>query len=640
MESLSGEIMQDIFREEKRAGADGKLISGAAEEGKDIRFSLTFDRALGVSDAELLIRRDGGNEENFPLEWESFVLGRDIWSVLIPAERLSAGLWFYRYGITAGGKKRSFGGEGEEILTENADRQLLIYDKSLHIPEKLKGAVIYHIFVDRFRRSGKCGVKDGAVLDPDWNGGIPQYGEYPGADVKNNVFFGGDLWGIAEKLDYIKALGTDYIYLSPVFDAYSNHKYDTGDYMTVDPMFGGDEALFNLIAEAGKIGIGIILDGVFNHTGDDSVYFNKYGKYPSLGAYQSKDSPYAEWYSFRSFPDDYECWWGVKILPRVNSSCESYRRFITDSVVRKWNGAGIAGWRLDVCDELSDGFLDGFRRAVRSYDPECAVIGEVWEDASNKISYGKRRSYFSAAQLDSVMNYPFRDAVISYVRDGDCGKFSDTVTGICRRYPKCVLDGVMNFLGTHDTERILTVLGGESVEGKSNADLAHLRMSVGERLHAVSLLLLALKIIAFLPGAFSVFYGDEVGTEGYRDPFCRRPFPWGREDTALLGEFRRTLRARKEEDLFCDGDFGIILLSPEFAVLERFRREERNSPSVICIINRTGREMTVSIPGKFRIIAGDAKEKAGSITLPACGGAWVSLPDGRINGDDITVSFS
>ncbi len=403
--------------------------------------------------------------------------------------------------------------------------------------------------------------KPGAVLDEDWDGGIPQFGEYPGAEVANNVFFGGNLRGITEKLDYIASLGVRTIYLSPVFESASNHKYDTGNYMKIDPMFGTDRDFEVLCREAKARGMGIILDGVFNHTGSDSVYFNREGHYRTVGAYQSKRSRYAPWFSFRSFPDDYECWWGVKTLPRVDSANPGYRRFICETVVPKWMKAGVSGWRLDVADELNEAFLDDFRKAVKERDPDSAVIGEVWEDASDKISYGRRRRYLTGRELDSVMNYPLRSAVIGYVMNGETGALRHATEGLYRRYPKAVSDNLLNFLGTHDTERILTVLGGEPTGNKTNAELAVLSMTPEEREAGKKKLCLAWGILVGLPGVPCVFYGDEAGLEGYRDPFCRRPFPWKRMDTDLLSWYRTTGAMRRDEAVFRDGLFRILSLT-------------------------------------------------------------------------------
>lgn len=563
---------------EQTLSVGGRKIRGALPAGSELSLSLTLERSLALRRASLRFRRDGEAARSIPLVWERLECGRETWSATLPA--LPAGLYFYDFELVFADDKRIFGGERQ--LCENGVCQLLVYCPSGESGQKLCGKMIYHIFVDRFYRSGRSEVRPGARFNPDWRGGEVDFAERRGGFVKNNDFFGGDLWGICEKLDYISSLGTDYIYLSPVFDSVSNHKYDTGDYLRVDEYFGGNEALSTLAAEAKKRGMGIILDGVFNHTGDDSVYFNKYGHYSSLGAYQSKESPYYSWYDFRRFPDEYSCWWNIPILPRVNSENEEYRRFVCGQLLEKWTSFGIDGWRLDVPDELSDTFLDDFRNSLKSLAPEAFVIGEVWEDASNKISYGERRRYLSSAQLDSVMNYPFRDAVIAYLMHGDAELFRRTVEGIIWRYPPHVTLSLMNFLGTHDTPRILTVLGG-GMEGQSNAAMSKDRLSADGRERALRLTATAFKLLSVLPGALSVYYGDEAGMEGHSDPFCRRPFPWGNEDRALLSTVRHLGQIRRTHRAFCDGELSFISIDSESALISR----KAESDYVLCAVNRS-----------------------------------------------------
>jgi len=463
--------------------------------------------------------------------------------------------------------------------------QLLIYHEKGNKAKWMHGGIMYHIFVDRFNKSGKCVPKKNVIMNDDWDGGIPQYADVPGGYVENNMFFGGDLYGIIEKLDYIKELGVSCLYLSPIFDAYSNHKYDTGDYMSVDSMFGSDKALEELIGEAKKRDIHIIFDGVFNHTGADSIYFNRFGNYDTLGAYQSKSSEYYEWYNFRSYPDDYECWWDVKILPRVNSNCQSYKNFILGDggVIEKWMKKGIDGFRLDVADELSDDFLKTLNSKVKSINPDGIVYGEVWEDASNKIAYDNRKKYFLGNELDSVMNYPLREAIIKYIKYGDCTSFCDTCKMLYSHYPKHNADLLMNLLGTHDTERILTVLGGESSEGYTNEQLSTKRMSRAERKRAVALLKLAYAIVATVPGVPCIYYGDEVGMEGYRDPFNRLPYPWGKEDTELLEYYKRINNIRVREPVYKNGFFEIIECNHDLLAFARYGE----TGFAVTVINRS-----------------------------------------------------
>lgn len=537
------------------------------------------------------------NEREFAMLHEYAADGANYYSCTIEAGTLTPGLYYYFYRVGTASGEVSFGGEdvtelhvtGTPAEGENGalvgERQLLIYKSGFTTSESYRRGVVYHIFVDRFRRSGRCSVKKCAVLDENWDGGIPQFGEYPGAEVSNNVFFGGDLYGIAEKLEYISSLGVSTIYLSPVFDAYSNHKYDTGDYLHVDEMFGGDGALVTLCERARQFGIDVILDGVFNHTGSDSVYFNKYGTYPTLGAYRSKQSPYYDWYTFSKYPDEYDSWWGVKILPRVNSGNESYKSFICGEVVGKWMRAGVSGWRLDVADELDESFLTDFRHAVKKNNPDGVIIGEVWEDASDKVSYGRRRAYLLGDELDSVMNYPLRSALIEYIKYGRTYLLKKATAGLYRRYPKAVSDNLLNFLSTHDTERIITVLGGEAADGKTNDELSKMHMSADERRRAREKIKLAYGIIAFLPGSPSIFYGDETGLEGYRDPFCRRPFPWNDMDEELISFFRAAGSIRRDNDVYRGGFFRIITLDDKSFVYER----EKNGERIITAAQNRGR---------------------------------------------------
>ncbi len=617
--------------EEHKYNVRNKLdasLFGAFSGSDIVDFVLKIDKKqipenYCVASVKLVIHADGWNSQN--TEYHSLLL-EDIscedaisykirldFSDLLSSFHLSDdGLFYYHYAVTFACNDNIYedvylGGENpielNKLINFVGERQLLIYKAGYQTSESFAEGVIYHIFVDRFASSGKCKVKERAELNPDWDNGIPQYGEYPGADVSNNVFFGGDLWGIAEKIDYIASLGVKTIYLSPIFEAYSNHKYDTADYLSVDSMFGGDDALKNLCNVAKIYGIQVILDGVFNHTGADSVYFNKFNTYPTVGAYQSKDSQYHSWYTFRDFPDDYDCWWGVKILPRLRSDIDEVRDFVCGSIVPKWMKAGVSGWRLDVADELAENFLDDFRIAVKSNNSDAVVIGEVWEDASDKVAYDRRRRYFRGDQLDSVMNYPLRSAIIDYVKYGKCDALRRTTEISYRRYPKQSSDNLMNFLGTHDTERILTILGGDEAGERSNAELATVRMNNDERKQAVIKLKLAYSILAGLPGVPCVFYGDEAGLEGYHDPFCRRPFPWKHMDEELLQHFRRIGQIRRVNKVFRNGLFRLIELTEEHIIYIRTPYCE-NCDSVIVIACRSG-ELKLNLPKDAVVLYGD-----------------------------------
>ena len=321
-------------------------------------------------------------------------------------------------------------------------------------------------------------------------------------------------------------------------------------------MFGTESDFKELVEKADEMGIKIILDGVFNHTGDDSLYFNKYGNYDSVGAYQSKDSEYRNWYLWND-DGSYKSWWGIDILPCTNKDNEEFLDFICDKVIKKWIEAGIYSWRLDVADELNDKLLDRIRKSAKEANPECLIIGEVWEDASNKIAYGQRRRYLQGKQLDSVMNYLFKNAIIDYVKTGNASIIKNTVEEVLKNYPKQCTDVLMNFLGTHDTRRILTVLGCDEFP-KTKEEEAKLELSEEQYELAVKRLKPALVLVMFLPGVPCIFYGDEAGTEGGRDPLNRRYFPWRKENTEILDYVRTLGKIRTENEDFKDGEFSLI----------------------------------------------------------------------------------
>ena len=435
--------------------------------------------------------------------------------------------------------------------------QVTAYAPDEVTPDWIRGGVMYQIFIDRFNRGGELNLSPGAVYRDDW-GGCPEYLPDEEGVLRSNDFFGGDLYGIIEKMQYFKELGVTCLYLNPVFEASSNHKYDTGDFLKIDPAFGGDEAFEKLCAEADKRGIKIILDGVFNHVGVDSKYFNRYGKYGQPGAYQGEESQWYNWFTFRE-NGKYDTWWGIETLPALNKLNEDYRDFICgeNGVIAYWTKKGVSGWRLDVVDELPDAFLYPLCDAIKREKRDAIIIGEVWEDASNKISYDVRRRYFLGGQLDSVMNYPLREAIITCIRDSDAENLADTMAWMCLNYPENILHSLMNILGTHDTERILTALSGaDKPEVKS--EMVSFRLDDAQLATARRRLRLASTLQYTLPGIPCLYYGDEAGMEGWTDPFNRRCYPWGREDNEQIGWYKTISRLRREYDCFKDGKYELI----------------------------------------------------------------------------------
>ncbi|MBQ2710258.1 MAG: glycoside hydrolase family 13 protein, partial [Clostridia bacterium] len=520
-------------------------------------------RALCASSAALRLYRD---DDMSILVLEAalteFSDAHDVFEAEILPEELcldgESGLFYWTFGLETpwGALYSARDGALTPDLAGVSCAQLTFYMPGYQAPERFRGGMMYQIFVDRFHDGGRpISPDEGKLYEPDWERGVPQYADIPGGEVANNLFFGGNLWGVADKLDYIASLGVDTLYLCPIFEAASNHKYDTGDYRKIDRMFGGEAAFDHLVSECHRRGMKLILDGVFNHTGADSIYFNRFGRYPGAGAYHSKRSRYYGWYDFEEYPDKYRCWWGVKILPAVKSEHPAWREYICGErgVIRHYLARGIDGWRLDVADELADVFLDELRAAAKSEKPDSIILGEVWEDASNKVAYDKRRRYFRGRQLDSVMNYPLKEAVIGFVLGGDAAHLRATAAELWSHYPESVSHVLMNFLGTHDTERILTVLAHAGTQEMTNAALAKFRLNPVQREKAKSRLMAAWALLAAFPGIPCIYYGDEAGMEGGRDPFNRMPFVWGREDPELLAFYRRIGQIRRELPVFADG---------------------------------------------------------------------------------------
>lgn len=472
----------------------------------------------------------------------------------------AAGIYYYRFemrnrdGVWYYGR----GENGESVCGENLPEwQLTVYKSTYKTPDFAKGNIIYHIFVDRFNRADGVKTKRKYRLHESFS----ESPEVVSADGKYYAddFFGGNFNGIREKLDYLEELGVGIIYLSPIFKAYSNHRYDTGDYLKVDELLGTEDDFKRLLDAAHEKGMKVILDGVFNHSGADSLYFNKFGTYDSLGAYQSKSSPYYDWYYFKKFPDEYACWWGCDNVPDLNKSNKDYRALVfgKNGVVEKWQKLGADGWRLDVVDELPIDFVNLLIKKIKSVNKDALVIGEVWEDASTKVSYGELRPYLLGDQLDGTMNYPFMNAIIAYVRDGDEKFFKDTVQSILENYPKETVYCLMNSLGTHDTVRIINALSDVRAHGWSKTHKLGYKLPDSEYEKAKKKLYLASVLQFTLPGIPSIFYGDEAGLQGFDDPINRRPYPWGSEDKEILAHYRKLGRIRRENRAVFSGGFNM-----------------------------------------------------------------------------------
>lgn len=500
------------------------------------------------------------------------------------------------------------GGEGSLSDTPSANGyQITVYDQSYQTPDWFRGRIMYQIFPDRFWGEHPDGIipQKRAEYAIHYDRYEPLAGHrHPFEDGPAcDDFYGGNLKGIQAKLPYLQSLGVGVLYLNPIFDAYSNHKYDTADYKTIDPMFGTEDDFRALCQAAESYGIRVILDGVFSHTGADSIYFNKYGTYgESSGAYRDPSSPYRDWYQFSDYPN-YHSWWGCSNLPNVNEMTPSYLDYILkddDAVIKKWIHNGAYGWRLDVADELPDKFIRILRTEAKKANPDAVVIGEVWEDASNKTAYGVQREYLLGHELDSVMNYPFKDGVLAYLmHQTDAAEFNRRVLSQMENYPKPALYALMNILGTHDTMRLKSYLGGMDESCTTE------RLSSGME----SLATAKIRLGAFLQMTFygvpCIYYGDEVGMEGGKDPYNRGTYPWSHVDSdlrewyAMLGTLRNRTECLKHgffTPLFADGD--VYVYARHFTDGTDPLGNIGDDSFALCAVNRSTDPQTVSFSAK------------------------------------------
>ncbi len=570
---------------------------GAVREGEEVTIRIVLPRGICCTGASLVLNHDNGENSVYPMAWERMEgYDEEWWSVKFTAE--NQGLYWYHFVIACkngGNMITRFDNSTGRISPDGTSFQLTVYSKDFSTPDWIKGSVIYQIFPDRFRFSGekKQNVPEERILRGDW-GALPMWQPDSQGKITKYDFFGGDFKGIEEKLDYIASLGVGCIYLNPIFQAQSNHRYDTADYEKTDCLLGSEEDFSSLCKSAKEKGIEIILDGVFSHTGSDSRYFNKNGNYGNDGAYNTPESPFFGWYKFKNYPDEYDCWWGVDILPEIDEENDDYINYMAgeSGILRKWIRAGAKGWRLDVADELPDKFLDSLRNAVKSEQSDAYVLGEVWEDASNKISYGARRRYLLGDQLDSVMNYPFADALIAFAISGIAEGFNDKISEICENYPKDAVDCLMNHIGTHDTCRVLNRLATLGNYRSSHLERYSGGLSDEERERGKRLLRLISVMQFTLPGVPSIYYGDEAGIEGGEDPFNRGCYPWGNEDGELIEHYRFLGRLRKEHGAFADGEFVPVSAALGCVAYERKGGNER----IMTVANRNSHPIVYVLP--------------------------------------------
>ena len=557
-----------------------KSIFGSVEAHKCFKLSVLLPRDGYVKGVVAHFNKDNEKTFYFEMTDDCNCLEGNFYTRSTEVS-LEEGLYFYHFiAYTSDGEREILnigGGFGDFEPKKGTDFQLTVYEKGFETPIHTRGGIIYQIFPDRFSKGeNSLPYPDDRYIKTNWSE-QPEYTQDNTFKCLGNDYYCGNLKGIEQKLDYIDSLGVTMIYLNPIFEAHSNHRYNTANYFKIDPLLGSEEDFVSLCATAKKYGIDIILDGVFSHTGDDSLYFNAKKRYGEDGAYNNKDSKYYSWYKFKEDGRDYHSWWGVKSLPETNENDPSFTEFITgeNGVIRYWMRRGAAGFRLDVADELPDAFLDRVRIAVKSENRNGYLLGEVWEDATNKISYGSRRRFLRGRQLDSVMNYPFANAIIDFVCGGNGKDFAETIMTVLENYPPQTLHNLMNHIGTHDTARILTRLAGEPINGRKRDWQAKQVLTEEQYNKGKKMLKLAALLQYTLVGLPSLYYGDEAGLSGYGDPFCRATFPWDNEDVELLGFYKKLGAARKNCSAFKQGSLefwrwgSVLLFSKDMTVKAR-----------------------------------------------------------------------
>ena len=584
---------------------------GAAEAQSKVLLRLKLDTDEKITSVKVRLWEDRVGESIQPMEP---VLEGNYYEAFVKMPKLGTLLWYY-FIINVNGRDLYYcnnddrlGGVGMLCDESRAAYQITVYNQGAKTPDWFKHAVMYQIFPDRFYRKGNRIIeKPGAIYHASWKDKPRYFKDIETGEILAYDFFGGNFAGIKEKLPYLKELGISVIYLNPIFKSTSNHHYDTADYMDTDPILGTKEEFADLCAAGKELGIRFILDGVFSHTGDDSVYFNKYGNYDSVGACQSKDSPYYSWYSFIDYPNVYESWWGFTNLPNVKEENPAYMDFIINkenSVLHYWQKQGISGWRLDVIDELPEQFSQAFYKELKKTDPEAVLIGEVWEDASNKNAYGMNRHYLCGYEIDSAMNYPFRKIVIDFLLGHiDGGQVGRYIKSLQENYPAQNFYAMMNLLGSHDRERILTILGeAPPTNGMLERDQANFKLDAEHLKLGKARLRQAVAWQMTFPGVPSIYYGDEISMQGYRDPYCRCPYEWDNADEEMRQWNKKLIKLRNESMALQTGKFMPVYSAGDVYGYTRFIEDGKDvfgqpgkNEVFIILLNRSDEPKQVSV---------------------------------------------
>ena len=568
--------------------AEYKTPFGAVPAGQTVTWRLTVPERLGYVDPHLVLTKDREDPVHYRMDFDGQTPG--VNHFVFQLAPTTSGLYFYHFDLYTDFRKiyRTANGEGELTWVNGLDWQLTVYEPDFKTPDWIKDGTMYQIFPDRFYEGvpNKPLPFADRIYRPDKTGEPYFWPNEQSEGYLNMDYYGGDFAGIQQKLPYLEELGVTCIYLNPIFEAHANHRYNTANYLKADPLLGTNEDFAALCAEAKKHGIRIILDGVFSHTGSDSLYFNREGRYGPGGAYRDRNSPYRSWYDFDSgYVGGYRSWWGFETLPEVNEETPSYVEFITGpgGVIDTWLRRGAAGFRLDVADELPDEFIEKVRAAVKRVSPEKFLLGEVWEDATTKFGFNKRRTYLLGKGLDSVMNYPFKNAVLDFVKGKPAEQAMTEILTICEHYPAPAMDTALNFLSTHDTERALTVIADEPANGRGRAWQSGRCVTGDAYEEGLLRLRMAYAIIYTLPGVPCLYYGDEIAMQGYRDPFNRAFFRWDAHEQRLRPVLAQLAQLRHTCEAFRTGQLRVLRAEDGILHYQRVGKVE----TAEIIVNRT-----------------------------------------------------
>lgn len=577
-----------------------KYPTGPVPKNEILTLRIKLPKTLNPTDVQFIIYEycASWNHFSFPLSYEKSDENNIYFMANISG--IEVNIYNYFFSFMSYGKRKYLKmceDSWEAFISDqsiNRDWQLTVYEP-MKIHPNMQNGIMYQIFPDRFYNSGKNTNLPSDRIYRNW-GELPYYTD----DKIGKDFFGGDLNGVYEKIDYLAKLNVSVLYFNPIFESQSNHHYDTGSYEKVDPVLGNIDDLKKLIEKAHSHGMIVILDLVLNHTGSDSIYFNKYNRYPNKGAYNGKDSNFYNWYYFHyDNRDHYESWWGFDTLPKVNQHNSDFIEYFfgIGGIIDKLYALGIDGFRLDVADELENSTLEKIYEASARNRSSISITGEVWDNASNKCNYGHRMNYFLGHELTSVMNYPVKNALLSYVRYGNNWAYNlkRTLLSIfVEDYPKEIAHSLMNFLSSHDTVRAITKLAGDEVDNHDkNWQEAHDELSHDKYLLGQKRLMLSYLLMYFFPGIPSIFYGDEIGLAGQKDPFCRKCFTWDHIDEELLHFMRCLGNARTSiSNFLASASFDVCEIDDSKCIYCRYSKDK----ILFVFANRSDSDISIEIP--------------------------------------------